>query len=200
MLTPEEQERLREQILVARNQIQSQLARTQVAYQSAAHQEASRREAPAPAEPGRPGAAAAVQQLWQQADEHRKSNQIDKAIHDVDRILAITPTDERAQRWHEDLAFLQNQARQVAIRESREALVTGSPTDMEESVIRPGEVVQAEERNLRYPSAEQWKDLTELRRNSWPPAGPSRRPWPRPANAWPRKSTSNSRRPASTTC
>ena len=52
VLAPEEQERLREGILVERNQIQSQLARAQADYQSAAHQEvayqeAARRSAPA---------------------------------------------------------------------------------------------------------------------------------------------------------
>jgi autotransporter-associated beta strand protein len=102
--------------------------------------------------------------LWQRATELRKAMQLEDAIQVVDRIQALDPSDDRAQRWREDLLFLASQNRQANIHSVRDRGAVESMTDTEESSIHPGRLAGGEEANLRYPSAQQWKELTEVRR------------------------------------
>ncbi len=164
VLTLEEQERMREEILAMRNQITGRRKRwsrprtTKSARDEVVVQEENRRQAD-DAGTGRQTEADVAG-----ATELRQSDQITEAIEVVDKIIAVEPTDERARRWHDDLIFLEAQERQVIVRADRNNGVVDALTDTEESAIPLAEKVHGEEKYLRYPSAKKWQDLTELRR------------------------------------
>ena len=163
VLSAEEAERLREEVYVLRKQIMERKKvmedlRTVQATSEAERREAARRLADKIERQNK------IKQLWERATELRKSMQFAEAIQMLDRLIAISPTDERAQRWREDLLYLEAQKRQVEIRTARESGAVDAFADTEESASRPGEWVNGELTYLRYPTAKSWKELTEFRR------------------------------------
>ena len=163
VLSAEEAERLREEVYVLRKQITDRKKvmedlRTVQATREAGSREAARRLADKIERQNK------IKQLWERATELRKSMQFAEAIQMLDRLIAIDPTDDRAQRWREDLLYLEAQDRQVQTRTTRENGAVEALTDTEESAVRPGERVNGELTYLRYPSAKSWKELTEFRR------------------------------------
>ncbi len=163
VLSAEEAERLREEVYVLRKQIMDRKkvmedVRTVQATKEAESREAARRLADKTERQNK------IKQLWERATELRKSMQFAEAIQMLDRLIAIDPTDDRAQRWREDLLYLEAQDRQVKIRTARESGAVEALTDSEETAIRPGELVNGEAAYLRYPTAKSWKELTEFRR------------------------------------
>ena len=164
VLSAEEQERLREQVLVLRKEIQKRKAdaegkRAVDSQREATEREKQRREA------DRVDRGNKVRQLWERATELRKSMQFAEAIEVLDRLVAVDPNDERALRWREDLLYLEAQSRQVNVRTARESGAVEALTDAEEAAIHPGEKVRGVTTYLRYPEAKAWKDLTEFRRD-----------------------------------
>jgi type II secretory pathway component GspD/PulD (secretin) len=162
-LTIEEQERLREEVLALRHQIEDMQTKAQADKDKQVAEEVRRQEE-ARRLADRRDREEKLKQLWQRATELRRSNQITEAIMVVEKIVAIEPTDERARVWREDLLFDEAQATQVNTREERERGAVDSLGDVERSAIMPGEMIHGEEKYLRYPSAKKWKELTELRR------------------------------------
>ncbi len=164
VLSAEEQERLREQVLVLRKEIQKRKAdaeskRAVDSQREATEREKQRREA------DRMDRENKVRQLWERATELRKSMQFAEAIEVLDRLVAVDPNDERALRWRDDLLYLESQARQVNVRTARESGAVEALTDSEEAATHPGEKVRGVTTYLRYPEAKAWKDLTEFRRD-----------------------------------
>ena len=163
VLSAEEAERLREEVYVLRKQIMDRKKvmedlRTVQATDESRRREATRRLADKIERQNK------IKQLWERATELRKSMQFAEAIQMLDRLIAIDPTDDRAQRWREDLLYLESQDRQVKIRTARESGAVEALADVEESATRPGEWVNGEQMYLRYPTAKSWKELTEFRR------------------------------------
>jgi len=106
-----------------------------------------------------------ARQLWQRAEELRKSMQFNESIEMLDRLIVIDPNDERALRWREDLLYLEAQARQVGIRTTREMETVEAIADVEKAATLPGDEFRGELNYLRYPKAKDWKDLTDFRRD-----------------------------------
>lgn len=104
--------------------------------------------------------------LWDRATELRGYMKFSESIDVLDRILALSPNEERATRWREDLLYLDAQARQFAVRPPREQArkAVESQADVEEAGIPPGEPVRGGTLYLRYPEAKDWKELTQFRR------------------------------------
>ena len=163
VLSPEEQERLREEVYVLRRQIQTRRAQVEGQRSKAAMQEAVSREA-VRRQQDRADRENKIQQLWQRATELRKSMQFGASIQVLDRLLAVDPNDERALRWREDLLYLESQSRQVRVRTEREDQAVESLVDTEEAAIHTSDLVGGEFKPLRYPTAKEWKDLTDFRR------------------------------------
>ena len=163
VLSAEEQERLREEVYVLRKSIQARKAEAEAVRSKRAVDEAGTRETQRRRtdEQDRQNK---VRQLWERATELRKSMQFGEAIEVLDRLVAIDPNDERAMRWREDLLYLEAQARQVRVRQTREDGAVEAITDTEEAAIHPGEKVRGETKYLRYPQPKDWKQLTEYRR------------------------------------
>jgi type II secretory pathway component GspD/PulD (secretin)/tetratricopeptide (TPR) repeat protein len=163
VLTLEEKERMREDVLSLRTQISNsqktaQDSRLEIARREALKVETVRRQQDQQERDKK------LAQLWQRTTELRKSMQFNEAIQILEKIIAIDPNDERAQRWKDDLLFLEAQERQVKVRGTREGSAVEALVDVEEATIQPGEKVNGEDKFLRYPSAKKWKELTELRR------------------------------------
>ncbi len=163
VLTVEEQERLREEVHALRKQITGRRAALEDARGRMAATEAERREQQR-REGDRRDRQQKISQLWQRAEELRKSMQFSEAIQVLDRLLAVDSTDERARRWREDLLYLESQERQVNIRSHREASTVEALADVERAATLPGEEVDGEINFLRYPDPKNWKDLTVFRR------------------------------------
>ncbi|MFO8013007.1 MAG: hypothetical protein R6X20_06835 [Phycisphaerae bacterium] len=162
-LTVEEQERLREEVHALRKQIVERRARVEDVRSRRAAEEAEQREQ-ARRQADRRDREQKIGQLWQRAEELRKSMQFGEAIQVLDRLLAVDATDERARRWREDMLYLESQERQVNVRSHREARTVEALTDVERAATHPGEEVNGEINYLRYPDAKSWKDLTVFRR------------------------------------
>ena len=163
VLSVEEQESLREEVLTLRKDIeirQDQATTTREARASAETKlsDEQRRKADQLDRENK------VKQLWDRVGELRKSMQFAEAIQVLDRLIAVDPNDERALRWREDLLYLEAQARQVDVRRTRRSETVEALVDSEESAIAPGEKVHGETKFLRYPEAKDWKELTEFRR------------------------------------
>jgi Flp pilus assembly secretin CpaC/tetratricopeptide (TPR) repeat protein len=163
VLTVEEQERLREDILHQRNEIKNRQKVAEAKQEAEALTETNRIETQRRALDAKERADK-KRQLWSQASELRKSAQFYAAIRVLDRIIAEDPNDERAIRWREDLLFFAQQNRQVGVREDREYEAIQALVDVEKAAILPGEEVMGDEMYIRYPPAKEWKELTELRR------------------------------------
>ncbi len=163
VLSIQEQERLRERIHALRKQIKERQATVEEARTAQAAREADSREA-ARREADRRDRGQKIAQLWQRAEELRKSMQFGESVEVLDRLLAVDPMDERARRWREDLLYLQAQERQVGVRDRHEAGTVDALVDVMDAATPIGEKVQGETRYLRYPEAKRWKDLSEFRR------------------------------------
>ena len=163
VLTVEEQEGLRDRVVALRNQIESQKKVAADQARTKAEKQAQDQEVKRRADDARERQAK-IALLWQRAQELRRSNQFGEAIQVLDRLIAVDPTNERARVWREDLLFFEQQDRQVDVRSERENGVVDALTDTEEATIQTGEKVNGEVAYLRYPSAKDWKKLTELRR------------------------------------
>ena len=163
VLTVEEQERLREEVYVLRKEIRARQADAESKRRISAEQEAVDREKQRRIQ-DRTDRENKVKQLWQRAEELRKSMQFNESIEMLDRLIIIDPNDERALRWREDLLYLEAQARQVGIRNVREIGAVEAMTDVEKAATHPGEEVRGVTTYLRYPEAKAWKDLTDFRR------------------------------------
>jgi tetratricopeptide (TPR) repeat protein len=107
---------------------------------------------------------AKLAQLWDQASQLRGAMKYGEAIEILDRLIAVDPNHERAQRWREDLLYLDAQARQGGVRSARERTTVDTLTDTEQAAIRPGALVEGRTRYLRYPDAKDWKEPTQFRR------------------------------------
>jgi general secretion pathway protein D len=163
VLSAEEQERLREEVYVLKRQIQTRRAqvdgeRSKLAVQEAVSREQVRRFQDKTDRENK------VRQLWERATELRKSMQFGESIQVLDRLLAVDPNDERALRWREDLLYLESQSRQVRVRTDREDNAAESLVDTEEAAIHTSDNVGGQFTPLRYPTAKEWKDLTDFRR------------------------------------
>ena len=101
--------------------------------------------------------------LWDRATELRRGMKFSESIEVLDRILALSPNDERATRWREDLLYLDPQARQVAVRPPREQArkAVESRADVDEAAVPPGEPVRGRTSYLKYPEAKDSKQLTQ---------------------------------------
>ena len=163
MLTVEEKERLREEVHALRKQIQQRQAQVEEVRARRAADEADQREQQR-READRLDQEQKVVQLWQRAKELRKQMEFGEAIQVLDRVIAADATDERARRWREDLLYLESQQRQVDIQRRREAGAVEGLTDVEKVAIHPGERLNGEINYLRYPDAENWRNLTVFRR------------------------------------
>jgi len=163
VLSLEERERLREEVHALRNQIKERRTALQTTREQQAALEADQREK-ARREADRRDREKKIAQLWERASELRKSMQFNESIEILDRLLAVDPNDERARRWREDMLYLDSQARQVNVRERREAGFVEAMIDAHEASIHPGEKVKGKTAYLRYPEPKTWKDLSEFRR------------------------------------
>ncbi|MBE3095961.1 MAG: hypothetical protein IMZ44_02380 [Planctomycetes bacterium] len=110
----------------------------------------------AAAVPPAPPPVASTDALWGRATELRQAMQFGEAIQVLDRLIAISPKDERARRWREDLSYLESQSRQVTVRGGAgvSAAVPAAPA-------QPAGTAAA----LRYPQAQDWEALTQFRRD-----------------------------------
>ena len=163
VLTPEEQERLREEVLVLKKEIQTrrgeaEAIRAKKAQGEAVAREEERRKA------DRTDRENKVRQLWERATELRRSMQFGEAVQVLDTLLQVDPNDERAIRWKEDLLYLESQGRQVRVRTDRELGAVEALTDVEAGAVQPGEEVNGKVKYLRYPMAKDWKELSETRK------------------------------------
>ncbi|HUS44957.1 MAG TPA: hypothetical protein VM219_02880 [Phycisphaerae bacterium] len=163
VLSPEEAERLREEVYVMRRQVLAQKEEAEVLRRRRAEAEAADAEADRirqyEIEQQRK-----VQQLWERTTELRRSMQFAPAIQVLDRLIAIDPLDERARLWRDDLLYLESQARQVDLRKVRKTGAVEAMADLEEAATHPGEEVNGVKTFLRYPQPKTWKELTDFRR------------------------------------
>jgi type II secretory pathway component GspD/PulD (secretin) len=164
VLSAEEQERLREEVLVLRKQIQTRKSAAENERAKRALVEANTREGQRRAA-DKADRENKIKQLWERATELRRSMQFPESIQMLDLLLAIDPTDERAQRWKEDLLFLDGQSRQVQIRRQRESSTVEALVDTEDASIPVSEMEDGRIKYLRYPVQKDWKELTEFRRD-----------------------------------
>jgi len=171
VLSPEEAERLREEVYVMRKQVLAQKGETEVLRRRRAEAEAAEAEADRirqyEIEQQRK-----VQQLWERTTELRRSMQFAPAIQVLDRLIAIDPLDERARLWRDDLLYLESQARQVDLRKTRKTGAVEALADVEDAAIHPGEeitsgplhIAEPDARAyLRWPHPKTWKELTDFR-------------------------------------
>ncbi len=163
VLTPEEAERLREEVFALRSQIVGMQKKAEAKRRMRAEVEARLAEQQRLAM-DRVERARKIEQLWNQARELRKSMQFKQAIEVLDRLIAIQPENKRAHLWRDDLLYLESQARQVDIRSDRHYGQVGALTEVEEASIHPGEVQDGETRYLRWPGAKTWEALSKFRR------------------------------------
>ena len=172
VLSPEEAERLREEVYVMRKQVLAQKEETEVLRRRRAEAEAADAEADRirqyEIEQQRK-----VQQLWERATELRRSMRFAPAIQVLDRLIAIDPLDERARLWRDDLLYLESQARQVGLRKVRRTGAVKAMADVGEAAIHPGEEVTSLPLHiaepdarvyLRWPHPKTWKELSDFRR------------------------------------
>jgi len=156
VLSVEEQERLREEVYVLRKEIRMRRADAESKRSIESSREAIEREKQRRTQ-DRADRESKINQLWQRAEELRKSMQFNESIEMLDRLVAIDPKDERALRWREDLLYLEAQARQVGLRTAREIGAVEAIADVEKAAIHPGEEVRGDLVYLRYPEPKAWK-------------------------------------------